>query len=81
VLILQPPSDPGSPLADLSTLKMEVIWSSEKSVNAGSTQLHTPEDDILYSNRVRCCHFYIGNDDEHIFGLVYLILIGSRGFA
>jgi hypothetical protein len=34
-------------LADLSTLKMEVIRSSESSVNARPTQLHIPEDDIL----------------------------------
>jgi hypothetical protein len=35
------------PLADFSTLKMEAIRSSETSVNARSTQLHIPEDDIL----------------------------------
>jgi hypothetical protein len=36
---------------DVSTLKMEVISFSEKSVNAISTQRHIPEDDILHSHR------------------------------
>jgi hypothetical protein len=44
---LQPPAHAGSPLADSSTLKMEAIRSSETSVDAGSTQRHIPEDDIL----------------------------------
>jgi hypothetical protein len=51
VLSLQPPGDAGSPLADSSTLKMEAIPSSETLVNAGSTQRHIPEDDILHSHR------------------------------
>jgi hypothetical protein len=45
------PADAGSSLADYSTLMMEAIFSSETSVNPGSTQRHIPEDDILHSNR------------------------------
>jgi hypothetical protein len=48
-LSLQPPAHAGSPLADFSILKMEVIRSSETSVNARSTYCHIPEDDILHS--------------------------------
>jgi hypothetical protein len=47
-LQLQPPAHAGLPLADFSTLKMEAIRSSETSVNARSTQLHIPENDILH---------------------------------
>jgi hypothetical protein len=36
-------------LQDFSTLKMEAIRSSETSVNARSTQLYIPEEDILHS--------------------------------
>jgi hypothetical protein len=46
-LSLQPPADACSPFAVFSTLKMEAKLSSETSVNAGSTQRHIPEDDIL----------------------------------
>jgi hypothetical protein len=37
----------GSSLADFSTLKMEAIRSSEKSVHTRSTRRHIPEDGIL----------------------------------
>jgi hypothetical protein len=40
-------ADAVSPLADFSTLKMEAIRFSETLVNAGCTQRHIPEDDIL----------------------------------
>jgi hypothetical protein len=56
---LQPPAGAGSPLADFSTLKMEAIRSSETSVNRGSTQRHTPEDDILHSHRCENLKSYI----------------------
>jgi hypothetical protein len=49
--VAQPPAHAGSPLADISTLKMEAIRSSETSVNTRSTQRHIPEDDILHSHR------------------------------
>jgi hypothetical protein len=49
-LSLQPPADTGSSLADFSTLKMEVIRSSEMSVHTRSTRCHIPEDDILHSH-------------------------------
>jgi hypothetical protein len=42
----------GSQLADFSTLKMEAIRSSETVVNARSTQLHIPNDDILNMTNV-----------------------------
>jgi hypothetical protein len=48
---LQPPAHAGSPLAHFSTLKMEAIRSSEKLVNARSTQRHIPEDHTLHSHR------------------------------
>jgi hypothetical protein len=43
----EPASAGGSQLANFSTLKMEAIRSSETSVNAGCTQRHIAEDDIL----------------------------------
>jgi hypothetical protein len=46
-LSLQPSAHVGSSLADLSTLKMEAIRSSETSVNIRSTRRHIPEDGIL----------------------------------
>jgi hypothetical protein len=45
---LQPPAHVGSSLADFSTLKMEVICSSETSVYTKSTRRHIPEDGILH---------------------------------
>jgi hypothetical protein len=41
----------GSSLADFSSLKMDVIGSSETSVHTRSTRRHIPEDGILYSHR------------------------------
>jgi hypothetical protein len=43
-------ADAGSSLADISTLKMETIRSSETSVHTTSTRRHIPEDDILHSH-------------------------------
>jgi hypothetical protein len=44
---LQAPDHTGSSLMDCSTLKMEVIHSSEMSVHIGSTWCHIPADGIL----------------------------------
>jgi hypothetical protein len=46
----EPPAHAGSLLADFSTLKMEVICSSETSVHTRSTWRHIPEDSILHSH-------------------------------
>jgi hypothetical protein len=46
--ILQPPAYAGSSLADFSTLKMEIIRSSETSVHTRSTWRHIPEDGIRH---------------------------------
>jgi hypothetical protein len=40
-------NEPGSSLADFSTLNMEAICSSETSVHTRSTRRHIPEDGIL----------------------------------
>jgi hypothetical protein len=49
---LQPPAHAGSSLANFSTLKMEVIRSSETLVQfTRSTRRHIPEDGILHSHR------------------------------
>jgi hypothetical protein len=42
----------GSSLADFSTLKMEAIRSSERSVHTRSTRHHIPEDGILQMNNL-----------------------------
>jgi hypothetical protein len=47
------------PVEAFSTLKMEVMRSSETSVKASSTQRHTPEDDILHSHRCENLKSYI----------------------
>jgi hypothetical protein len=41
----------GSSLADLLTLKMEAICSSETSVHTRSTRRYIPEDGVLHSHR------------------------------
>jgi hypothetical protein len=49
---LQPPAHAGSSLADFSTMKMEVIPSSETWVQfTRSTRRHIPEDGIVHSHR------------------------------
>jgi hypothetical protein len=54
VFCLQPPAQPGSSLADFSTLKMEAIHSSETSVQfTRSTRHHIPEDGILHLHIVQ----------------------------
>jgi hypothetical protein len=45
--ILQTPAHAGSSLADFSTLKIEAIRFSEKSVYTRSTRRHIPKDGIL----------------------------------
>jgi hypothetical protein len=62
---LQPPSHADSPLADSSTLKMEAICSSEKSVNARSTQRNIPEDDML---RIGCLYNIWGQKNHTLKG-------------
>jgi hypothetical protein len=52
------PAHTDSPLADFSTLKNEAMHSSETSVDARSTQLHIPEDDILHSHRCESLKSY-----------------------
>jgi hypothetical protein len=51
VCSLQLPAHAGSSLADFSTLKMEVIHSSETLIYTRSTRRHIPEDGILHSHR------------------------------
>jgi hypothetical protein len=48
---LQPPAHSGSSLDEFSTLKMEAIHSSERSVRTRSRWRHIPEDGILHSHR------------------------------
>jgi hypothetical protein len=48
---VQPPAHAGSSLADIFTLKMVAIYSSETSVHTRSTRRHIPEDGILNSHR------------------------------
>jgi hypothetical protein len=50
-LVPRPPAQADSSLADFSTLKMEAIRSSEKSVHTRSIRRHIPEDHILHSHR------------------------------
>jgi hypothetical protein len=50
-LSLQPPAHVGSSIADIFTLKMKAIRSSETSVHTRSTRLHIPEDGIPQSHR------------------------------
>jgi hypothetical protein len=47
---LQPPAHAGSSLADISTLKMVTIRSSEVSVHTRTTQHHIPEGGIFHSH-------------------------------
>jgi hypothetical protein len=54
------PAHAGSSLADFSTLKMESIHSSEKSVHfTESTRRHIPEDGNLHSHRCENLKSYI----------------------
>jgi hypothetical protein len=48
--MVQPPAHAGSSLADFSTLKMEMICSSEMSVYTRSTRRHTSEDGIFHNH-------------------------------
>jgi hypothetical protein len=56
---LQPPAQAGSSLADFSTLKMEAIRSSERSVHTSSTHPHITKDGILHSHRYENLKSYI----------------------
>jgi hypothetical protein len=56
---LQPPVHAGYSLANISTLKMEAIRSSETSVYTRSTRRHIPEDGILHSHRRENLKSYI----------------------
>jgi hypothetical protein len=47
----RPPAHAGFSLTDFSTLKMEVIRSSETSVHTRATWRHIPQDSILHSHR------------------------------
>jgi hypothetical protein len=49
---LPPPAHCGSLLADISTLKIEVIRSTETSIHTRSTRRHIPEDDIFQEKKV-----------------------------
>jgi hypothetical protein len=44
------PAHAGSLLAEVSTLKLEAIFSSETSVHTGSTRRHISENGILHSH-------------------------------
>jgi hypothetical protein len=48
---LQSSAHAGSSLADVSTLKMEAIRSSETSAHTISARSHIPQDGILHSHR------------------------------
>jgi hypothetical protein len=56
---LQPPAHAVSSHADISTLTMKAIRSSETSVQTRSTQSHIPEDGILHSHRRENLKSYI----------------------
>jgi hypothetical protein len=57
---VQPPAHAGSSLADLSTLKMEAIRSSEMLAYTRSTWCHIPEDGILNSNKQQAANIEQG---------------------
>jgi hypothetical protein len=57
--VLQRPAHSGSWLADLYTLKMEVIRSSETPVYTISTRHHIQEDGILHSHRLESLKSYV----------------------
>jgi hypothetical protein len=54
-----PPAQADCTLADLSTLKMEAISSSETSVHTRSTRRHIPEDGNLHNHRRENLKSYI----------------------
>jgi hypothetical protein len=66
-LSLQPPAYAGYSLADFSTLKMELIRSSETSVHIRSARRHIPKNGILHSHRsenlksYKCVLFTVGS--------------------
>jgi hypothetical protein len=70
---LQPPTHAGSSLADIPTLNMEAIRSSETSVHTRSTRRHIPEDSILHSNHCENLKSYKNNcaaeDQQQFTGL------------
>jgi hypothetical protein len=50
------PAHAGSSLADVSTLKIEGIFSSETSVHTGSTRRYIPEHGILENYLITVAH-------------------------
>jgi hypothetical protein len=56
-LSLQLPTHAGSSLADFSTLKIEVIRSSETSVHTKSTRRHIPETALFIVTAVKNSNF------------------------
>jgi hypothetical protein len=56
VCSLQPPAHADSSLADLFTLKIEAIRSSETSVHMRSTRRHIPEDGMLQARHAPAYH-------------------------
>jgi hypothetical protein len=74
---LQPPAHAGSSLKDFSTLKMEVICTSETFVQTRYTRRHIPEDGTLHSHRretsnlkrnnIQCCQRKFFQCSQHKF--------------
>jgi hypothetical protein len=74
---LQPPAHSGSSFADFSTLKMEVIRTSETSAHTRSTRRHIPEDGILHSHRRENLKTYILFNYFSIIRLNRLVILES----
>jgi hypothetical protein len=61
-----PPDHAGSSRADFSTLKMEAIRFSEKSVQTRSTRGHNPEDGIFSSIKSACIYWLMADSSSKI---------------
>jgi hypothetical protein len=77
-LLLQPPVQAGSSLADFSTLKMEMIRSSETSVYTESTRRHIPEDGIIHSHRRENHKSYLYLFQSNEIGLIMLFYMDTK---